>query len=178
MGKPFPMWQVSGPSIPSNAAEGAFIRAASQALFEPNPPPKRLYLVGSLRNEKIPEIANRLRDELSFEVFDDWFAAGPEADDYWMKYEKGKGHNFAEALDGYSAGHVFNFDKEHLDAADVVVLVLPAGKSGHLELGYAAGAKKKTYIVYEEEPERYDVMYKFATKVVVGIDQLIEELSK
>jgi len=144
---------------------------------KPKSPKKRLYLVGSLRNEKIPLIANQLRS-IGFEVFDDWFAAGPEADDWGMKYEKGKGNNFAQAIEGYAAGHVFEFDKLHLDAADVVVLILPAGKSGHLELGYAAGQKKKTYIVYEEEPDRYDVMYKFATKVFVGLDQLIKELHR
>ncbi len=46
-----------------------------------------IYLIGSLRNPNIPAIANELRT-LGYEVFDDWYAAGPEADDYWKSYEK------------------------------------------------------------------------------------------
>ena len=47
----------------------------------------KIYLIGSLRNAKIAEIANKLRSA-GHEVFDDWFGAGPEADDFWQKYEE------------------------------------------------------------------------------------------
>ena len=40
----------------------------------------RLYVIGSLRNPAVPQVAKRLR-EAGFLVFDDWYAAGPEADD-------------------------------------------------------------------------------------------------
>ena len=36
----------------------------------------KVYLIGSLRNPKVPKIAEKIR-ALGFEVFDDWFAAGP-----------------------------------------------------------------------------------------------------
>lgn len=111
------------------------------------------------------------------EVFDDWYAAGPEADDYWQKYEQARGHSFIEALDGHAAYHVWNYDRFHLDRADVGVLVMPSGKSGHLELGYMAGAKKPTFILLEKEPERWDVMYRFAHKVHTTTGGLIEDLS-
>ena len=101
----------------------------------------KIYLIGSLRNPRIPEIAAQLR-KAGHDVFDDWFAAGPEADDYWQKYEQGRGHNFKEGLQGYAANHVYNFDKHHLDQCDIAVLALPAGKSGHLELGYCVGRGK------------------------------------
>ena len=32
---------------------------------------KVVYMIGSLRNENIPEMGNKIR-ELGFEVFDDW----------------------------------------------------------------------------------------------------------
>lgn len=135
-----------------------------------------IYLIGSLRNPKIPEIANRMRIA-GHEVFDDWYAAGPEADDYWRDYEKGRGNNFTQALRGHSARHVFDFDKTHLSRADAVVLALPAGKSGHLELGWALGKGKRGYILLEEEdPERFDVMYQFADGVFGNLDQLLFEL--
>ena len=60
-----------------------------------------------------------------------------------------------------------------------MVLALPAGKSGHLELGWALGQGKRGYILLEEsDPERFDIMYLFATKVVASVDELIEELSR
>lgn len=132
-------------------------------------------MVGSLRNPEIPVIAEGLR-ELGLEVFDDWFAAGPEADDYWKQYEEARGSTYAEALEGYSARHVFEFDKKHLDAADAVVMVLPAGRSGHLELGYALGQGKPGFILLSPDNERWDVMYLFATAVVDNVADLYDEI--
>jgi hypothetical protein len=134
-----------------------------------------IYLIGSLRNPRIPELANELRTQ-GFEVFDDWFAAGEEADDKWRDYEKGRGRSYIEALSGFAANHVFDFDKFHLERATVVVLVLPAGRSGHLELGYAIGRGKVGFILHDD-PERWDVMYRFATGVFTSAEDLIKELT-
>ena len=134
-----------------------------------------IYLIGSLRNPEIPKLAERLRASLNEEVFDDWFAAGPEADDKWRDYERHRGHSFVDALSGYAARHVFAFDKYHLERADKVVLALPAGKSGHLELGWALGRGTPGYIL-TNEPERFDVMYQFATGVYDKEGDLIESL--
>ena len=137
-----------------------------------------IYLIGSLRNPKVPEVAAKLR-AAGHDVFDDWFAAGPEADDYWQKYEQERGHNYKQALAGYAANHVYNFDKHHIDRCDTAVLMLPAGKSGHLELGYAVGSGKKGFILFDEEmpADRWDVMYLFATGVFFDAESLIKELS-
>lgn len=133
-----------------------------------------IYLIGSLRNPAIPGIAMTLRKQ-GFEVFDDWFAAGPEADDYWKAYEVGRGHTYLEALASYPADHVFTFDKRHLDRATAAVLALPAGKSGHLELGYLLGTGRPGYILLDS-PDRWDVMYLFATGVYERLEDLIERL--
>jgi len=130
-----------------------------------------IYVIGSLRNPKVPEIAERLR-ALGHDVFDDWFAAGPEADDYWQKYEQGRGHTLAQALKGRAAQNVYWFDRNNLTRADVGVLVLPAGKSGHLELGWMLGKGMKGYILLDREPERFDVMYAFANGVFTEIEEL------
>lgn len=135
--------------------------------------PKSIYLIGSLRNPEIPKLAKLLRAK-GHDVFDDWFAAGPEADDYWQKYVSDKGLTYEEALRDYAAQHVFNFDKFHLDRCDKVVLVLPAGKSGHLEAGYAAAAGKLE-IVLAGPVERYDVMYAFANKVHMDWESLLND---
>ncbi len=131
----------------------------------------KVYLIGSLRNPGVPVVGSALR-KCGFDVFDDWFAAGPRADDHWQEYEqKVRGHTFIEALEGRAARHVFEFDKRNLDDSDAGVLVLPAGKSGHMELGYLAGQGKPVYILLDQEPERYDVMYGFA-HVVPNLEAL------
>lgn len=139
----------------------------------------KIYTIGSLRNKEVPVIANKLRS-VGHEVFDDWYSAGPEADDYWQAYETAKGHNYKQALDGYAAKNVYNFDKHHLDRNDVVVLILPAGKSGHLEFGYSIGKGKKGYILFDADVEdcRWDVMYQFADGVFFSVDELIDQLRK
>lgn len=135
-----------------------------------------VYLIGSLRNPEVPKIANSLREE-GFEVFDDWYAAGPEADDKWQDYEKGRGRTYEEALEGHAAKHVFEFDKQHLERCDAVILVLPAGKSGHLELGWGIGKGKLGYILLDS-PERWDVMYQFANVVTSNLDDIVTDLKK
>ncbi len=130
-----------------------------------------IYIIGSMKNPRVPIVANALRD-LGFDVFDDWYSSGPESDDKWQEYEKARGRSFREALDGYHARHVFALDKYHLDRCDACVLVAPAGKSGHLELGYMIGKDKPGYILLDGEPERFDVMYQFATNVFTSLDDL------
>lgn len=130
-----------------------------------------IYLIGSLRNPLIPEVGNTLR-ELGYEVFDDWFAAGERADDSWQSYETYRGRTYKEALAGYAAQHVFALDYTHLNRADIGILVLPAGKSGHIELGYLAGRGKITYVLFDRVPDRYDVMYNFATGVCFSMEEL------
>ena len=137
-----------------------------------------VYLMGSLKNENIPIMAKQIR-ELGFgEVFDDWFSPGPNADDYWRDFEKVRGSSYKEALNNWAAKHVFEFDKFHIDRSDIGVLVMPAGKSGHLELGYMIGKGKKCFIVFDEEPERWDVMYQFAHGLCFSYEELKEELLK
>ena len=133
-----------------------------------------IYLIGSLRNPKIPSIDNKLR-EVGHEVVDDWFAAGAVADDSWRDYEKEKGHTYLEALQGLAARHVFEFDLTHLTRCDTVILVAPAGKSGHLELGWALGRGKRGFYLLDN-PDRWDVMLQFCTGVFYTLDDIIKEL--
>lgn len=134
-----------------------------------------IYLIGSLRNPKIPIIAKYLRED-GHEVFDEWYASGPETDDHWRDYEKGRGYDFKTAIrTSKAAKHVFNFDLSHLLQADAVVLALPAGRSAHLELGWSLGRYKPGYILLDD-PDRWDVMYQFAHGVTDDIDELLSWL--
>jgi hypothetical protein len=138
-----------------------------------------LYLIGSLRNERIPVLAKRLREEnIHTEVFDDWYAAGPEADDFWKTYEQNRGRTYQDALKGHAARNVFAFDKRHLDRCTHALLVLPAGKSGHMEVMYATyGVGAKTAILLDPEDVRWDVMYQFVPTVLNNDEEINEWLN-
>lgn len=139
---------------------------------------KQIYMIGSLRNEKIPEISNELR-KLGFNIFDDWHSVSPNGDDLWKEYEIKRGRTYEEALNGHHAHNVFNFDKKHIDNSDIGILIMPAGKSAFLELGYMIGCGKPGFILMDEQ-ERYDVMVLF-TEVTGGavcfsMEDLIKKL--
>ena len=134
-----------------------------------------IYLIGSLRNPKVPEVAKVLRAN-GYDVFDDWYSVGPECDEKWQEYEKSRGRTFSEALAGYHAKDVFDFDKTHLDRCAVGVMVAPTGKSGHLEMGYMVGSKKPMFVLLDGEPDRFDIMYLFATAIVSSVDELVKRI--
>ena len=146
---------------------------------------KRIYIIGSLRNPKVPVLAETIRKAFgpAVEVFDDWFAAGPEADDYWKTYEQGRGRVLEQAMEGHAVNHVYRYDRIHLIRADIVVLALPAGKSGHLEFGFACGLRevlggKACFIFREPQEERWDAMYRFADTVATGTTQLLDAIGE
>lgn len=132
-----------------------------------------IYLIASLRNPEVVNIGNKIR-ALGIEAFDDWSSPGPEADDHWKSYALARGQTFKEALNGYSAKHVFEFDKYHLDRCDAAILILPAGRSCGIEFGW----KVKTHPgwVLLDNPDRWDVMLQFATGVHDNVDDLIQDV--
>ena len=138
---------------------------------------KSIYIIGSLRNPGIPKFANELEAQ-GFEAFADWYQPGPGADDFWRDYSKERGRSYKEALKSHGANQIFDFDKYHLDRTDASVMLMPAGKSGHLELGYTIGRGKPGYILFDGEPERYEVMVKFATGIFFSKEELFAELKK
>ncbi len=60
------------------------------------------------------------------------------------------------------AQRTFREDKKWIDWADAVVLLLPAGRSAHLEAGYAKGTGKLLIILGDFPKGEFDVMYGFA----------------
>lgn len=136
----------------------------------------KLYIIGALKNLSIMELGKEIRG-LGYDVFDDWISPGPEADEHWQSYEDTRGRSYLEAIYGHHADTVFQYDFKHLNEADTVVLVLPSGKSAHLEFGWAIGQGKKGYVLFDDgEPTRYDIMYRFADGIFMGRDDLSRRL--
>ena len=136
-----------------------------------------VYLCGALKNDSIRELAWHLRTNFSYDVFDDWHSAHVEADQLlWAYHRDWRGHSVAEALRGPVATMIRDFDKKHIDSSSVVVLVAPAGKSAHMEIGYAIGQGKGTIYYYPEEPDRFDIMVGMVDHIAVGIGDLVKKI--
>ena len=69
----------------------------------------------------------------------------------------------------------FAQDKLALQMADVTVLVLPCGRSAHLELGYAAGQGQHIAILMLE-PNEPELMYLLCDRVCLSMDELLSWL--
>ena len=126
----------------------------------------KVYIATSWRMENTAVLlARRLREE-GFEV--DCFCenrAGryvfrwPELVD---KEEDLKNYDAKSFIDDPRVRRAFKEDKKWLDWADVCVLLLPSGRSAHLEAGYAKGQGKKLYVLGGFIKGEFDVMYNFA----------------
>jgi len=135
----------------------------------------RVYLMGSLANAEIPIIGNKIR-ALGIEAIDDWWSPGPLADSYLKHYAKIRGLNYKETLETHAAKHIFEFDKGLIDSSDMGVLIMNAGKSAHLELGYLLGSGKIGYVLFQNTPSKIDIMYGFSNQLFFNIDDLLAQL--
>ena len=91
-----------------------------------------------------------------------------------LQWETWSAEAYRKALADPRAEEGFTLDMDALKACDTLVLVLPCGRSAHLELGYAIGAGKRTIIFYPPgvhiEPE---LMYKAADHIVLSARELL-----
>jgi hypothetical protein len=85
---------------------------------------------------------------------------------------------FCEALTHRVAIDGYKLDKEGLDWCDVGVLLLPCGRSAHLEAGYLIGQGKPTIIVLSRAQFEPELMYLLADRVVCSIEDLLTMLRK
>lgn len=70
------------------------------------------------------------------------------------------------------AQHGYNRDMSAMIRADTFILVLPCGKSAHLELGWAVGQGKRTAILLEE-PVEPDLMYLMVDYLAPSVPDLM-----
>jgi hypothetical protein len=93
-----------------------------------------------------------------------WSSIDPD----WERWTAGQ---YIAALDHPLAVAGFNSDMDALKRATHTVLVLPCGRSAHLELGWAVGAGKKTAIWTHDgqEPELMAKMVDLVTDNLLDI---------
>jgi hypothetical protein len=137
----------------------------------------RIYLASSWRNSDQPAVVEALRTA-GHEVYD--FRNPPNGSGFaWSEIDPGwqawRAVDYREKLQHPRATEGFNSDFGAMKWADVCVLLLPCGRSAHLELGWSAGAGKKTIILTRdgEEPELMALM---ASAICVSVDEAIARL--
>ncbi len=84
---------------------------------------------------------------------------------------------YLAALDHPRGIEGFNSDFAAMQRADTFVLVLPCGRSAHLELGWAVGAGKRTAILLDPDPDTNtitpELMYKMVDHIALDAFDLL-----
>lgn len=153
----------------------------------------KIYLASSWKNKKeVRELAEQLM-VLSFVEVDDFtdpslgryvFSWDDLEDEY--KNILGKvipSSSYAQAIkfvQDERAIRAFKEDINQVRGSDVLILILPCGRSAHTEFGYAA-AKGKKLIVYAPDgfkTEDCEVMYNFADLMTYSLAEIYQKLKE
>lgn len=140
----------------------------------------RIYVASSWRNPHQPAIVHDLR-AAGHEVYD--FRNPPngvkgfawsEIDPDWRGWSA---ERYRELLTTHPiAARGFVTDLRGMTWADTCVLVLPSGRSAHLEAGWFCGQGKRCLVLTRdgEEPE---LMALLATDICVSVDEVLSKLA-
>jgi hypothetical protein len=140
----------------------------------------RIYVASSWRNLYQPTVVTALRQH-GWCVYDfrhpapgDEGFAWAEIDLAWQSWTPAQ---YQSALQHPLAQVGFAQDKLALQMADVTVLVLPCGRSAHLELGYAKGIGQRTAVLMLE-PCEAELMYLLVDRLCLSMDELFAWLQE
>lgn len=137
---------------------------------------RRIYVASSWRNKRQAEVITALRAD-GHEVYDFRHPWGGDQlgfswaniDHEWQMWSRAQ---YRESLHHPIARAGFASDVAAMKWADACVLVLPCGRSAHLELGWMAAAGKQTIVLMEitEEPE---LMYALCDSIALTLDEVL-----
>lgn len=137
----------------------------------------RIYVASSWRNEYQPSVVAELRSA-GHEVYD--FREGKsfrweEIDPEWKAWAAGQYRTMLVAHPRAAQGFLNDF--RAMMWADTCVLVLPSGRSAHLEAGWFCGANKRCFILTRdgEEPELMNLM---ATDICLSVAEILYRLGR
>lgn len=140
---------------------------------------RKIYLASSWRNEVQPQMVVWLREQ-GHEVYD--FRNPPggiengfrwsEIDGDWRTWSATQ---YRQALEHPLAIQGFNSDFEGMRWCDTCVLLLPCGRSAHLEAGWCIGAGKDV-VVLTRDGEEPELMAKLANRICVVPSELFAYL--
>lgn len=135
-----------------------------------------IYVASSWRNLLQEGVVHTLR-AAGFEVYD--FKNPPDNTGFhWREVslphdnDTADMREYLQALEHPRSIEGYNADFDAMKNADTFVLVLPCGRSAHLELGWAVGAGKKTAILLED-PCTPELMYKMVDYLAPSLFDLL-----
>jgi hypothetical protein len=134
----------------------------------------KVYVASSWRNRLQPIVVEQLRDA-GHDVYDFRNPTEGNAGFHWSdidpKWKRWTPPRFRDCLDHRIVIESFTLDYEAMKWADTFVLVMPCGRSAHLELGWAIGARRNTAILLDDgEPE---LMYKLVDAICVNTQEVL-----
>lgn len=143
----------------------------------------KIYVASSWRNHDQPDVVAALRSA-GHEVYDFKNPAPGDHGFGWGPLGLGDPKQWTpqtlrEALRHPVAQRGFAFDMDALRGCDACVLVLPCGRSAHLELGWAAGeGKKKTYVLTAATLDEPELMYLMCDGICLDMAELLGALEQ
>lgn len=141
----------------------------------------KIYVASSWRNEYQPTVVSGLRD-YGFDVYDFKNPAEGEHGFSWKEiepdYENWTTKQYIEILKHPKSERGFNFDWSAMKNADACVLLLPSGRSAHIEAGYFVGANKPLFIYIPTDKTEPELMYKMADGVFYELGEMLAEMKK
>jgi hypothetical protein len=141
---------------------------------------RRIYVASSWRNTLQPDVVSRLR-AAGHEVYDFHEPAPGKTGFTWKEVSD---FTLPDKIDAYfkalctpRAQEVFELDRRALEWCDTCVLVLPCGRSAHLEAGFAAGQGKGVYFLLTQDGFEPELMYLLGTGCYTNLEGLVERMS-
>ncbi len=135
--------------------------------------PLSIYVASSWRNDRQPALVQALRGA-QFEVYDfrdpAFGFSWRDIDPAWRTWSAAR---YLQALESEPVIVGYERDMAALEDADCVILVLPCGKSAHLEAGWAVGQGKPLIIVLDSREIEPDLMYRMAAKIVTTLEDAV-----
>jgi hypothetical protein len=135
-----------------------------------------IYVASSWRNQRQPGFIQDLHAG-GMEAYD---FRNPAPDNHgfsWAeidpKWQSWTPEEFRAALQHPIAKAGFNLDMRALCMASTCILVMPCGKSAHLELGFAVGEGKYTAVYLEEKGGEPELMYSMVDLVTTDRLELL-----
>lgn len=82
--------------------------------------------------------------------------------------------SYMQAIRTNRAEESYAFDKDALDKCDTCILLLPCGRSAHLEAGYAIGKGKEVIILLSEDQFEPELMYLMANHIACSLTEVLQ----
>jgi len=137
---------------------------------------EKIYVASSWRNMLQQGVVHTCR-AAGFDVYD--FKNPPNGKPFDFEQVGLEGDNpipadqYIEMINNHPRAYEgFHSDFDAMKAADIFILVLPCGRSAHLELGWAVGAGKKTAVLLDD-PCTPDLMYKMVDYLASSLFNLL-----